>query len=117
MTAPGGSSAALRAIVPADYEEFARVYHVNPILGGTFDLSQDGAWVSQAYRAHYGAEVGDTLEILSPRSMGLSFAVERIVGADGLPKEKADLVQEHVRISCPHALAAGDLLRRRLQSR
>ena len=58
--------------------------------------------------------VGDTLEILSPYSMGLSFAVERIVGADGAEKATADLVQEQVRILCPHPLHAGDLLRRRL---
>lgn len=58
--------------------------------------------------------VGDTLEILSPHSMGLSFAVERIVGANGEEKQTADLVQEHVRITCPYALSAGDLLRKRL---
>ena len=58
--------------------------------------------------------VGDTLEILSPSSMGLSFPVERIVGEDGLERETAHLVQEKVTVECPHRLAPGDLLRRRL---
>ena len=58
--------------------------------------------------------VGDTLEILSPSSMGLSFPVERIVGEDGLERDTAHLVQEKVTVECPHRLAPGDLLRRRL---
>ena len=58
--------------------------------------------------------VGDTLEILSPNSMGLSFHVEKIVGETGEEKATADLVQERVRVSCPHPLAPGDLLRKRL---
>ena len=58
--------------------------------------------------------VGDTLEILSPHSMGLSFPVERIVGENGEEKTTADLVQERVRIFCPHPLSPGDLLRKRI---
>ena len=58
--------------------------------------------------------VGDTLEVLSPNSMGLSFPVERIVGETGEEKATADLVQERVCVSCPHRLAPGDLLRKRL---
>ncbi len=46
--------------------------------------------------------------------MGLSFPVERIVGETGEEKATADLVQERVRVSCPHPLAPGDLLRKRL---
>ena len=57
--------------------------------------------------------VGDTLEILSPRSLGLRFPVTEIRGADGAAKDVADLVQERVRIRCPHPLAPGDILRRR----
>ena len=58
--------------------------------------------------------VGDTLEVLSPDSMGLSFAAEQIVGANGEEKRTADLVQETVRVNCPFSLKAGDLLRRRI---
>ena len=58
--------------------------------------------------------VGDTLEILSPGSVGASFVVTSIRGSDGSPKEKADLVQEPVEIVCPVALAPGDILRKRM---
>ena len=57
--------------------------------------------------------VGDTLEVLSPDGMGLSFPVTRIVGADGAEKDVAELVQEKVRIACPFPLRPGDMLRRR----
>ena len=59
--------------------------------------------------------VGDMLEILSPNSMGRSFAVTSIVGADGIAKLTADLVQEKVRIFCPLPLEKGDILRKRLE--
>ena len=58
--------------------------------------------------------VGDTLEILSPRSTGLSFPVEGLTGEDGEPREIAHLVQEKVTIRCPHPLQPGDILRRRI---
>ena len=58
--------------------------------------------------------VGDTLEILSPSSMGLSFPVERITGEDGEDRDAAHLVQEKVTLPCPHRLFPGDILRRRL---
>ena len=57
---------------------------------------------------------GDTLEIVSPFSLGRSFLLETVLDADGNPKEKADLVQERVRIVCPEPLRPGDLLRKRL---
>ena len=63
MTEPSGAAAALHIIVPADAEAFARVYHVNPVSGGEPDFSQDGVWVSQAYRDHFGAKVGDAIEV------------------------------------------------------
>ena len=59
--------------------------------------------------------VGDVLEVVSPHSMGLSFPVTRIVGADGAEKRTADLVQERVTLDCPFPLAAGDLLRARVR--
>ncbi len=58
--------------------------------------------------------VGDTLEVLSPESMGLEFTVPAITGADGVPKQVAELVQERVRVGCPYPLRPGDLLRKRL---
>lgn len=59
--------------------------------------------------------VGDTLEILSPRSMGSAFRVASIVGENGEAKNEAVLVQEKVRVGCELPLAPGDMLRKRLQ--
>ena len=58
--------------------------------------------------------VGDTLEILSPNSLGKSFTVEIIIGEDGEEKSEAVLVQEKVKICCPFELKTGDILRKRL---
>lgn len=58
--------------------------------------------------------VGDTLEILSPNSVGRSFEVTAITGEDGCEKTEAVLVQEKVRVFCPLELKAGDILRKRL---
>ena len=58
--------------------------------------------------------VGDTLEILSPSSLGQSFVVSSIVGASGEAKTVADLVQERVIVGCQVALSPGDILRKRL---
>ena len=56
---------------------------------------------------------GETLEIVSPHSMGLSFPVTEIVNGAGESVDDVLLVQDRVRIACPHPLCAGDLLRRR----
>ena len=63
MVDPGGSSAAIQVIVPADEASFEKIYHVKPVEGAELDLSSDGVWVSQAYRDHFGAKVGDTLTL------------------------------------------------------
>lgn len=60
-------------------------------------------------------EVGDTLEILSPSSVGLSFPVTSIRGEDGEERQTAHLVQEKVTVFCPHTLSPGDILRKRLK--
>ncbi len=59
-------------------------------------------------------DVGDTLEILSPATIGKSFEVTSIKDINGNDRESAHLVQEKVNIFCPHELHAGDILRRRL---
>ena len=58
--------------------------------------------------------VGDTLEILSPASLGQSFTVTRIFDMKGTPRDSAHLVQEQLQIVCPHPLQAGDFLRKRV---
>ena len=57
--------------------------------------------------------VGETLEILSPASFGLSFPVTRITDENGIPQTVAPHPMQILRIPCPHPVHAGDLLRRR----
>lgn len=59
-------------------------------------------------------DVGDTLEILSPEKIGMSFTVTSIRGKNGEERESAHLVQEKVDIFCPRKLHPGDILRKRL---
>lgn len=58
---------------------------------------------------------GDTLEVLSPSSIGEKFEVTDIYSANGERKEVASLVQEKVKIYSPVKLRSGDILRKRLQ--
>jgi len=58
--------------------------------------------------------VGDTLEVLSPDSLGGSFTVESITGENGENKREAILVQEKVRVNSPLELNPGDILRKRI---
>ena len=57
--------------------------------------------------------VGETLEILSPHSFGLSFPVTSIETQDGLARASAPHPMEILRLPCPHPVRYGDLLRRR----
>ncbi len=57
--------------------------------------------------------VGETLEILSPASFGLSFAVTGIEDENGAALTAAPHPMELLRLPCPHHVKAGDLLRRR----
>lgn len=59
---------------------------------------------------------GETLEILSPSSIGKSFEVTDIYGKHSDLKEVANLVQEKVKIYCPEKLHEGDILRRRINT-
>ena len=59
--------------------------------------------------------LGDTLEILSPGSLGLSFTLEQMWDADtGLPLQSAPHPAQRVRIACPYPLHELDILRKRL---
>jgi putative protease len=58
--------------------------------------------------------VGDTLEIVSPNSLGLSFTVTHIEDEAGNSMETAPHAMQKVWVECPHAVEAGDLIRKRL---
>ena len=55
--------------------------------------------------------VGDTMEILSPESIGLSFKIEKIINSYGNETESACHAQEIVSAPCPYELKKGDILR------
>lgn len=57
---------------------------------------------------------GDTLEILSPHSMGEALTVLGITGEDGIEKDEAVLVQEKVTVEVDKRLFVGDMLRKRM---
>ncbi len=59
--------------------------------------------------------VGDTLEILSPSKIGMSFEVTSIRSRKGEERESAHLVQEKVLVYCDKPLHEGDILRKRIQ--
>ena len=61
MEQPNDESGILRIVSPADDDAFEALYHVNPLAGGSVDLSAEGAWVSQAYADHFGVKAGDML--------------------------------------------------------
>ena len=61
MEQPNDESGILRIVSPADDDAFEALYHVNPLAGGSVDLSAGGAWVSQAYADHFGVKAGDML--------------------------------------------------------
>ncbi len=54
---------------------------------------------------------GETIEILSPNTVGLSFTVERII-EDDTDVDSANKPMKEYTISCPHTLYVGDFLRR-----
>ena len=95
---------------------------------GKFDHKNDGQYHSGAVfiaevldwkdgtalvRQRNRFALGDTLEILSPNSHGLSFAVTSLSDEDGMPVPDAPHPMQILRVSCPHPVSPGDLLRRR----
>ena len=58
---------------------------------------------------------GDALEVLSPHSLGLSFAARDMSDADGAPVEVAAVPMALYNMPVPAGVRAGDLLRARLR--
>lgn len=56
---------------------------------------------------------GDIFEVISPKSIGLSFEVKNLYNGDGEKVEKAPHPQETVVMDCPFSLEQGDILRKR----
>lgn len=79
--------------------------------GVVLELLSDGRAVVEMRNRF---KTGDTLEILSPHSMGEALTVLEITGEDGEVKNEAILVQEKVTVRSDKKLLPGDMLRKRL---
>ncbi len=80
-------------------------------FAGTVLEAQDGRFFMEQ-RGKF--EVGDTLEVVSPHSLGLSFTVTHIEDEEGNAMESAPHAMQKVWVDCPVAVQAGDLIRKRL---
>ncbi len=56
---------------------------------------------------------GDTLEVISPNSIGLSFIVKNMVNSLGESVAVAPHPLERITIDCPFSLSEGDILRKK----
>ena len=59
---PDNSMSVATITVPTDQERFERFVTINPV--GKTDEGIEGVWVSEAYRAHMGAQVGDVVTLV-----------------------------------------------------
>ena len=120
LTKPDGEGGTIRVVVPARYDDFAKVYHVNSVSGSPVDLSGEGVWVSQAYRDHYGAKVGDTIKIednegvthempiLGFHEFWLTYS-EMVMGRDYYEKEFGKKFEPNVVLSDRHGTTFEDI--------
>ncbi len=91
------------------------LYHYSCTFGGVAqEDSKDGKLVLKQ-RNYF--EIGDTLEVLSPYSLGLSFKVEKITGEDGESVQSACHPQETVTVNCPVDVKKGDIIRVRCKEK
>ena len=75
-------------------------------------LAFENGFITVEMRGRF--KTGETLEVLSPtENFGKSFNVEKAYTSTGEQVDDCKLVQEKYKVSCPYALSAGDILRRR----
>lgn len=58
--------------------------------------------------------VGDTLEVVSPHSLGRAFTAAHIEDEEGTPMDTAPHAMQRVWVDCPYEVQPGDLIRKRL---
>lgn len=61
--------------------------------------------------------VGDTLEVVSPTTFGISFAVESITDEEGTPQDSANHAMQKVWVNCNAPVTVGDLVRTRVHEK
>ena len=85
------------------------LYHYSCTFGGTaLEDAKDGR-LKVMQRNYF--EIGDTLEILSPDSLGISFEVTSIINENGEEVQSACHPQETVYINCPANVKKDDIIR------
>lgn len=85
------------------------LYHYSCTFGGTaLEDAKDGR-LKVMQRNYF--EIGDTLEILSPDSLGISFEVTSIINENGEEVQSACHPQETVFINCPANVKKDDIIR------
>lgn len=115
-----------REIYAASHRDFSSGFYFGelknaPATGDGY--SQDCTFIAVVKGTSEGGRVhieqrnrfwtGDTLEVLSPDSIGLSFKVDSIQNSEGEEVDCAPHPKQPLTINCPHALKPGDILRRR----
>ena len=91
------------------------LYHYSCTFAGTaLNDVKDG--VLKIRQRNY-FEVGDTLEVLSPSSLGLSFKVEKITNESGEDVQSACHPLETLYINCPVDVKKDDILRARCKEK
>lgn len=90
------------------------LYHYSCTFGGVaLEDSKDG-FLTLRQRNYF--EKGDTLEILSPDSLGLSFKVETIINESGEEVDSACHPLEILKINCPVEVKKDDIIRVRVNN-
>ena len=112
--------ATMQVLVPKDIDAFLELYRIIPSAGGTVDLAQDGAWVSQAYAEHLGAKVGDDLTMEDSNGTKHYIKIlgfyefwltqhEMVMGPSFYEREFDTSLQPNVVLSNTNGLAVADL--------
>lgn len=91
------------------------LYHYTCTFGGiALEDSKDGK-LKLTQRNFF--RLGDTLEVLSPDTLGISFTVESIENEAGEAVETACHPQEILYINCPDGIKKGDIIRVRCKEK
>ena len=85
-------------------------YKQDKVFAGIVKSCENGR-LTLEQRNHF--KEGDVFEVISPKSIGLSFTVENMYNGEGEKVEKAPHPQETIIIDCPFELSEGDILRKR----
>lgn len=85
------------------------LYHYNCTFAGTALEDSKNGMLKMCERNFF--KLGDTIEILSPDSIGLSFKVECIKNESGEEQETACHPMEAIYVNCPVSVKKDDILR------